>query len=164
MSKRFGRNQRRRAREALAASQSLAGDLAVKSSFQENSLNAAASRIRQLEEQIDIAKLIIGRHHPAFPVKQLALGFFPAPGDHFSFDAGPRDIATMAMMTITTNRNTAFNEVHFHLSHGEFSAAYAVSDNAMREVPEGILCDAITRELVDYTISEYRKVKAGGRS
>lgn len=164
MSKRFGRNQRRRAREALAASQALAGELAVKSSFQESSLNAAASRIRLLEEQLDIAKRTIGRHHPAFPAQRLDMGFFPAPGDHFAFDAGPRDIATMAMMTITTNRNTAFNEVHFHLRHGEFSAAYAISDNAMRNVPEGILCDAITKELVDYTISEYRKVKAGGRS
>lgn len=163
MSKRFGRNQRRRAREELAASQALAGELAVKSSFQEKSLNHAASRIRMLEQQLDNAKIVIGRHHPLFPAEQLDLGFMPAPRDRFDVGTGPRDITTMAAMSITANRDVVFNEVHFRLVHGDMVSAYAVSEHAMRTVPEAILCDAITRELVDFTINEYRKAKSGGR-
>lgn len=162
MSKRFGRNQRRKLREQLASVEYKSDLLETKASMQERSLQKAADEVAFLRQQLDNAKIVIGRNHPAFPAETLALGFLPAPRDRFSAPTGPRDIATMATMSITANRDVVFNEVHFRLIHGDVVSAYAVSEHAMRKVPEHILCEAITRELVGFTIQAYRKTRSGG--
>lgn len=162
MSKRFGRNQRRKLREQLAAVEYEKGLLQTKATIQDGFLQKASKEISSLRQQLDNAKIVIGRNHPTFPPEKLALGFLPAPRDRFSARTGPFDLATMATMNITANRDVVFNQVHFKLVHGDVVSAYAVSEHAMRNVPEHILCEAITRELVDFTIQAYRKARTGG--
>ena len=163
MSKRFGRNQRRRAREQIAALRDENGMLSVKASFQESSLHAAAIRVRMLEQQLSNAKIVIGRNHPAFPAERMNMGFMPAPGHRFQMHTGPSDIATMAMLSITTNRDVVFNEVHFRLTHGDVQAGYALSECAIRralrsEEETRLLCQRVTEELVQHTIGAFREL------
>lgn len=162
MNKRFGRNQRRKMREQLAASQAEKISMGTELAMRGGALRAASSRIDELEQQLANAKIVIGRNHPSFPAERLELGFMPAPRDRFDVGTGPRDITTMAAMTITANRDVVFNEVHFRLAYGDqVSSAYAVSEHAMRTVPKEILCRAITEEMVHLVIDVYRNVKGG---
>lgn len=163
MSKRFGRNQRRKMREQLADEQAANISIRTQLAMQRGALDAGIQKMHMMEEQLANAKIVIGRNHPSFPAERLALGFMPAPRDRFNVGTGPRDITTMAAMTITANRDVVFNEVHFRLVHGDSVCAYAVSEHAMRTTPEEILCRAITQELVAFTINEYRKTKDRGR-
>ena len=166
MSKRFGRNQRRRAREQLAALEYENGLLLTQTAMQDGSLQKAAKEVQLLRQQLDNAKIVIGRNHPAFPPGQMDMGFMPAPGDRFSVSTGPRDIATAALMSVSTDRDTVFNEVHFILMHGDKRAGYIVSERAMREAgaeERGYLCNNIATLLVDHIIEAYQTAKSRGR-
>lgn len=163
MSKRFGRNQRRRAREELAAAIADSNWHQSRASHLQNELwqvNLANTRMRN---ELAAAKLVIGRHHPTFPAEDLDLGIFPEPEDTLRIPIGVGDITEAHAMRVTVNGDHARNECHFRLYYGGQQAGYVVSKLAMLNVDADFLCQRITRELVGYVIDEYRKVK-GGRS
>lgn len=161
MSKRFGRKQRRRAREELAVAIADSNWHQSRASHLQNELwqvNLANTRMRN---DLAAAKEVIGRHHPAFPAEDLDLGFFPEPEDTLSIPTAPGDIASAHLMKITVNGDSVRNECHFRLYYGAQYAGYVVSRNAMQNVDQDHLCQRITQEMVAYVIAEYRKVKGG---
>lgn len=163
MSKRFGRNQRRRAREELAAATADANWHQSRASHLQNELwqvNLANSRMRS---ELEAAKLVIGRHHPTFPAEDLDLGIFPHPEDTLSIPTGTGDIALAHRMAFTVNGDSARNECHFKLYYGGYAAGYVISRHAMLNVDADYLCQRITKEMVGHIIAAYRKVKGGRR-
>lgn len=162
MSKRFGRNQRRKMREQLAAATEKSDRFEQAWRHQAGLLSHMHRENADLRTQLDNAKAVIGRYHPAFPPERVTLGYLPAPGERYRIPVGPGEMATLATMTITAGRDNVFNEVHFRLIHGDVVAAYAVSETAMRNCEPSQLCEQITAELVAFTVKAYRKVTGGG--
>lgn len=63
MSRRFGRNQRRRAREAIATLQDITND-------QLSALTANRAKLRELEQELDHAKELVGPMSILFPAEE----------------------------------------------------------------------------------------------
>ncbi|WP_214241185.1 hypothetical protein [Raoultella ornithinolytica] len=161
MSKRFGRNQRRRAREELAAATADLNWHQSRASHLQNELwqvNLANTRMRN---ELAAAKEVIGRHHPSFPAEDLDLGFFPEPEYTLRIPVGIGDIAEAHAMIVTVNGNHARNECHFRLYYADQYAGYVISHAAMQSVDADFLCHRITGELVSHVITAYRKAKGG---
>lgn len=161
MSKRFGRNQRRRAREELAAAVTDSEWHQSRASHLQNELWQATQINTRLRQELEGAKAAIGRHHPSFAPGALDLGFLPRPAQPLRVAPYRGSEATAYMMELTVDADNIKNECHFRLYYGQIAAGYVVSENAMLNVDADFLCDRITREMTGLVVSEYRKVKGG---
>jgi len=83
MSKRFGRNQRRRAREALAAAESEAERFKTAHAMASGLLEHVSEKKRDLEQEIQEAKSMVGRYSALFGPKTTAQHHRAHPGARF---------------------------------------------------------------------------------
>lgn len=143
MSKRFGRNQRRRAREALEWANSRA-------SYLQNELYVVHNRLGEVQRQLNVAKACLGDKHPAFPAGKFDPGFKPRPEDLFMVNPypGQTDHATV-MRFATPRRDDHKRAVHYVLYAGKERVAYAISDHALQTLPRDVLAYRMTEQLVE---------------
>lgn len=87
MSKRFGRNQRRRAREALAAAASEAERFKTAHAMASGLLEHVAEKKRDLEQEIQEAKSMVGPYSALFGPKTTAQHHQAHPGARFRLPA-----------------------------------------------------------------------------
>lgn len=155
MSKRFGRNQRRRAREALEWEKSRA-------SYLQNELYAVQSRLGEVQRQLNVAKACLGDKHPAFPAGKFDAGFKPQPEDPFMMNPylGQKEKGTV-MRFATPRRDDHSRDVHYVLYAGKERVAYAISDHALQNVPRDVLAYRMTEQLVELLLDNMSK---GARS
>lgn len=164
MSKRFGRNQRRKMREQLALQDAImrehartAGELAIQLSRERASAN-------KLGEQLRVAKACLGQNHPAFPAGCFDPGFKPHPEDGLRIwgsDGQPCDAMVMRFARVT--RDEYRRQVHIKLYAGKECFGYALSEDALHRVPREELAEAMTRELVELLLNTMRKGDPDGR-
>lgn len=161
MSRRFGRNQRRKMREQLALLEYECGLLSTKASMQEGSLRKARKQTDELEQQLRVAKTFLGPNHPAFPAGGFDPGFKPQPEEPFCLPGDAGQALTATVMRFGRPRRDDYRaQVHFMLYAGAEQFGYAISDVALREHrPEAraALAQMITASLVDLLLDSMNK-------
>jgi hypothetical protein len=154
MSRRFGRNQRRQARERIAAlEQAIVMDRGL--------LAHVSERKRQLEQEISDAKRIVGHMSVLFEPGATRLDG-PARGKMqlFSHSAVMEDGAPffhaqsktipldVMIATLKSKSGGAFDDaVHCKVMFDDRCWRYAISEAALHAIPEDILVERVTREL-----------------
>ena len=159
MSKRFGRNQRRRAREEVASwkeqSRLKAGYL-LTAHRQADELRA---EMRQLEQRLDDAKAVLGKDHPVFAAGGYQHHRNP-PALTFQHRLPTGQVANMVAFELEARPDDVKAQIHMHLYAGRERVGYAISQHALRNIPEHVLVRRITEEIIFMALAEIRRAKA----
>jgi hypothetical protein len=168
MSRRFGRNQRRAASERVAElEQALQMDRAL--------LAHVGERKRQLEQEISDAKRIVGHMSVLFdPVAIRLDGPARSEIQLFSHSAVMEDAAPffhaqsktipldVMIAAVKKKDGGAFDSaVHCKVMFDDGCWGYAISEAALRLMPEDILVERIARELAMTIGQQLKSVKPG---
>lgn len=165
MSKRFGRNQRRQARERIAAlEQAVARDGRL--------LAHVSERKRQLEQEINDAKRIVGRMSALFEPEARRLDG-PARSEMHMFthssvvDDGraffhnQSKTFSLPVMLSMVSRDVFDMAIHCKVTFDDGRWGYAISEEAILATPEDVLVERITRELAMTIGQQLKEVKPG---
>lgn len=151
MSKRFGRNQRRQARERIAAlEQAITMDRGL--------LAHVSERKRQLEKEISDAKRIVGRMSVLFEPESRRLdGPARSPTHMFTHSAvmdGPEaffhsqsQTVSLPVMLSKVHKETLDLAIHCKVAFDDDQWGYAISEQALHAMPEDILIERVTHQL-----------------
>lgn len=165
MSRRFGRNQRRQARERIAAlEKAIAMDRGL--------LAHVSERKRQLEQEISDAKRIVGRMSVLFEPEARHLdGPARSPVHMFTHSAVmDRSLAffhnqsktvPLPVMLSRMSRDGLDMAIHCKVAFGDGQWGYAMSEEAVLATPEDVLVERITRELAMTIGQQLKAVKPG---
>lgn len=165
MSRRFGRNQRRQARERIAAlEQAVAMDRGL--------LAHVSERKRQLEQEISDAKRIVGRMSVLFEPEAKRLdGPARSPMHIFTHSAVVDDsraffhnqskTVPLPVMLSMVNRDGLDMAVHCKVLFGDGQWGYAISEEAVLATPEDVLVERIARELAMTIVQQLQEAKPG---
>lgn len=181
MSRRFGRNQKRRMREEIAQAQRQAETSLVSSLHAANMRREAENRTRELQEYMDEFAQTVGRYALAageptrFDADWLQTGqknfrmMVPLPPMYvFSqFDRNerkpmlPRDMAVeiMRLLEVEAIHSEASRDMHCMVSFDDIQIGYAISDHALRIIPEPVLVEKIAREMKPLLAEAIHKLK-----
>lgn len=159
MSRRYGRNQKRRARERMAA---LEADVTRMDSARGMSEALARDAFAQRDRSQDELRRVMQALGPNFiglsPV-EAAFSAVPAREDQFRMLAPDDSIATMHMLKINTvdwgNSVACMMHVRARLAGGE--SAYALSARAIADTPAEVLAHHLSRELALYLLEALRR-------
>lgn len=157
MSRRFGRNQRRKMREQLAAEQASAQWHESRANYFSDELFNAQRRYDQLE---NVARAWLGPNHPAFPAGKFDPGFTPMPEEPLWLLDRNRDPSLATVMRFGTPRlEEERRAVHYMLYAGDQRFGYALSEHILRtqNVPRDALARSITSELVQLLLDAMEK-------
>lgn len=165
MSRRFGRNQRRQARERIAAlEQAVAMDRGL--------LAHVSERKRQLEQEISEAKRIVGRMSVLFEPETKRLdGPARSPMHLFTHSAVVKEAQAffhdrsktvpLPVMLSRMNKDSLDMAVHCKVLFGDGQWGYAMSEEAVLATPEDVLVERIARELAMTIGQQLAQVKPG---
>lgn len=151
MSKRFGRNQRRQARERIAA-------LEQAIHLDRELLKHVGERKRQLEQEISDAKRIAGRMSALFEPEARRLdGPARSPMHMFTHSAVMDDpkaffhsqsqTVSLPVMLSRMSKDTLNGAIHCKVVFDDDQWGYAISENAMLSTPEDVLVERVTEHL-----------------
>lgn len=163
MSARFGRNKRRRAREAISALQQRETDLLSTVEVERNRSLEASRDAASLREEIRLAKAIAGPHSILFKAKDREHHSLNAGGSIEvdlvrEFDLRPISIGSMHEMmsfesvrldtlVASVDKDWLRRSIHVQLTFDERRVAYAVDDLTLRYVPPAELPSFLAREI-----------------
>lgn len=166
MSKRFGRNQRRRAREALAAAQETVKQLEFARRMDAALLADQSRTIDRLRSMISEIAYIVGHHaviagEPtvltygfdgmrAAPDRgELVVGYGPSGQEAPSFNAITAE--TLRLLKFSAIRDELARHIHFRVSLADGNIGYAISMRAIESMPadalERLLAVEISRDM-----------------
>lgn len=165
MSKRFGRNQRRQARERIAAlEQAITMDRGL--------LAHVSERKRQLEQEISDAKRIVGRMSVLFEPEVRRLdGPARSPMHMFTHSAvmdegqaffhNQSKTVPLPVMLSMVNKDGLDMAIHCKVLFGDGQWGYAISEEAVLATPEDVLVGRICQELAMTIGQQLKEVKPG---
>lgn len=164
MSRRYGRNQKRRARAAIAQLEQKATDLQTGMAMDRALLRSQTQRIEEQREQLKDVARILGTN---FIGLQPALWNFSdkhAP-DYFRSRVDGGDVRMQTLRTnITTAQDRPDYMVHFRATLMDVVVGYSISECALRDGPEDYIVRRISDEMARLLMGELRKKFArGGR-
>jgi len=166
MSRRFGRNQRRRLREELAKAQR-AAYLAINDvRFAREQIAVATNRAIELSQQLETVQHAVGEHFIGLPPKHFVTLMEQLHG---------RDLerlrmsiygaqATAAILQVQCVDNTLPGQFHFHARLAGGAVAYGISYGALRMTPIPVLARQIAAELAPALAREARTALNGQRN
>lgn len=154
MSKRFGRNQRRRAREQVAKLQNENGLLTVGADLMEASLRKAANEVHMLRRELSDAKLYLGENSPAFPPNQFDFGRKLYRDEPFSLPTRTGWNEAIAMQVVRRDSEDLRDQVHFLLFAGPEQWGYAITKRALASAPREVIAQHIVAVLVDMMLDK----------
>lgn len=153
MSRRFGRNQRRAARQALADSQH-------QLDVTRTSLSDAGARLQKIQREMNDARRIAGEMSILFPASVMGI---PGPKrDHIQvrtfnpldrldpMDRHNRIAArgqSLPVMLSRIDTSALRDAVHVRVRFGDRVVGYAISHDAIESTPKDILTDRLATEL-----------------
>lgn len=151
MSKRFGRNQRRQARERIT-------ELELAIQMDRGLLAHVSERKRQLEQEISDAKRIVGRMSVLFEPEAKRLdGPARSPMHMFTHSAvmdigmaffhNQSQTVPLPVMLSRVDKRTLDMAIHCKVLFGDGQWGHAISEEALLATPEDVLVERITREL-----------------
>lgn len=165
MSRRFGRNQRRRARERIK-------ELECALTMDRGLLARVSERKRELEKEISDAKRIVGRMSVLFEPEARRLdGPARSPMHMFTHSAVVDDgkaffhnqsqTVPLPVMLSMMSSDGLDMAIHCKVAFGDGQWGYAMSEEAVLATPEDILVERITRELAMTIGQQLAEIKPG---
>jgi hypothetical protein len=169
MSRRFGRNRRRRAREEIAALQTRNTQLEEAHVLDRICSSGLSEKLQKAQEEITRAKAILGRYCVAFMPehRKMETGFMdvireaasPRPWGFSPIDSDPISAAVVAFGPIALDviaarmrEDPIRNEMHFSVEFRDGRHGYAITKHALllMDHPDAvrILTDSLARSLV----------------
>lgn len=161
MSRRYGRNQKRRAREEIAQREQAIASLLTGMAQDRALLQRQRMDIAERDDQLKFVAKVLGTNF---------IGLRPAlyefrekhQSDYFRHQVNG---AAALMHTMRTNITTASDRpdyrVHFRVSLKGESVGYAISECALWDEDESILIPRIASEMAELLIREMRKKNIG---
>lgn len=178
MSKRFGRNQRRRARERIAALETRNSNLEQAHVLDRELSASLGAKLREAQDEIKRAKAILGRYCVAFMPehRQIETGFAPfirqAPQPRpFSIGSmsGPEsDALTLTFQAMELdviaarmNDDPIRHEMHYGVTFRDGAYGYAVTKHALMLMDRGdavrLVSDSLAQSLVAHEQKKERR-------
>lgn len=165
MSKRFGRNQRRRARERIAA-------LEQASQIDRELLKHVNKRRSELEKEINDAKRIVGRMSVLFEPEARRLdGPARSPMHMFTHSAAMDEgqaffhnqsqTVPLPVMLSMVNRDGLDMAIHCKVMFGDGQWGYAISEEAVLATPKDVLVERICQQLALTIGEQLAEIKPG---
>lgn len=164
MSRRYGRNQKRRAREELANVMALA-DYRIKAHAE--SLNMLQGALREKRDALAAVADALGPAFVGLPLNELMLRIFDvayvedAPDSFMAVPPGASDPVTMQVLKMSAHDDLVRDRVHVRVRLAGGDVAYALSDAAIRQMPADALARNVGRHIAEFLVSEL--VKRGVR-
>lgn len=175
MSKRFGRNQRRRAREALAASEQRINDLECAIVMEGGLMASTRAKLSEARAfQRDVAEMVGREAVIAGEVTTLDYKWDADHGDHINYV--PRQQLSMAMLCDRSEQEIyemrhevlrllnveAVNEVMRHMVHARVTLAdervgYGISEAALRRMSRDQLRKTIYEPMLDMLVDALKR-------
>lgn len=150
MSKRFGRNQKRRLVQELEQYERINSTLVQTAGVQ-------ISEISRLESRLRAAEAVLGVYNPAFPPKRLeALG--PHGRDPEYRVPFPGGGAAHPMTITTRDLIDHSSQVHAVLTYKHHAWGYAISEQAMHSYPREVLAGHIADVFTNMVLDELNKL------
>lgn len=151
MSKRFGRNQRRRARERIA-------ELEERGTRMRKAVATRDERIRDLEEHIKYVAAVLGHMNVLAGEKLEQLEgcgdrmqvYVPEPMSSPFMDMDETEVACveiMRLLEVEAVRDMAGRSIHAIVCLADKKAAYAISETALRKMPREALRKLLERQV-----------------
>lgn len=157
MSRRYGRNQKRRARAAIARLEQRATELQTGMAMDRALLRSQTQRIDELRAQLKDVAEIMGTD---FIGLEPALWKFNDKHklDYLRCPVDGGDVLIHTMRTkITSDRLRPDYMVHFRAELAGETVGYAISECALRDAPEGYIVRRISDEMARLLIGDLRK-------
>ena len=149
MSKRFGRNQKRRMRQEIA-------DARLRVQVTRGLVIHRDEKIRELKGVIDDAMEVAGRMSVIFPAEEMTQRGSPvdtiqlaeSDGPFFSgWQAAVTKAYRLRVLLASISKDALDGTVHARVRFGDQSWGYAISDQALASVPEELLSRLVAEEL-----------------
>lgn len=185
MSRRFGRNQKRRLREELAAMQSAAGmqasmarGNAERANRAEESCTGALVREAQIRQMLEATGAMVGRQALAAGIPtnfnadwlkhgkknfRLPVPVFAAEAPSYGVRCTEEAVMVhdeiMRLLEVEAVRSQVSRAMHVRVTFDDIPIGYALSDSALRSLPETMLADRIARELRPLLVNAIQELK-----
>lgn len=151
MGKRYGRNQKRRARERIA-------QLQLACTRDAGLLKYMADKARDLEGQIANLADALGVNYVGLPAREIAMKVSDLKfGDSFRYLAPNNAVASAHLMHVDAEHDERLS-VHFRVRLGPGYVAYAVSSQALMSSPARFLARRMADEMAPTLLGEIRKL------
>lgn len=155
MSKRFGRNQKRKMREVIEST-------VQAYEWEHSRARHYANELYKTEQLVERIKSWLGKNHPAFPAGNFDPGFKPQPEDSFFLPRGSQPLQATVMRWGKPRPDEMHKAVHFMLYAGHERFGYAITENALQFGPVEELARTIMEELTPLLIDQMRKATGEG--
>lgn len=179
MSKRFGRNQKRRMREEIAIAKDDARFIAARAKEYLDDRNQAMGQLRDMQRMLEEIAGMVGRKSLAagnptrFEANWLKTGQknFRLPAPIFAQTnycyGGPsrQEIAVMAhdeimrLLEVDAVRDPISRAMHVRVMFDDIAMGYALSDSALHAMPEEVLAEKMINELFPLLKDAIRQLK-----
>ena len=163
MGQRFGRNQRRRAREALHSVASQLQSVRERLSqvqHQHQSLARASSELSDVNQRNEVllaqARLLLGKHSIAFDPRPLAVPRVERDGS-FRVNTSDGRMATMHTVDIRAEPDWLKGMLHVTAMVGDQRAGYAISEGAMFHGPNELLAKHIGKLIAERLVVDLKR-------
>jgi len=149
MARRFGRNQRRRAREALASEQAA-------HSSTSHQLAAQKQQVAALRLQLDDVAEILGTDFLGLSAR---LHAFEIPDRWSSLQIGDEggNVHTMHVLDVDSSEGWMRSAIHLRAQLAGGEVRYCLSTTALHRAPAEVLAKGIAREMAPLLVSELRR-------
>lgn len=156
MGKRFGRNQRRRARQV---EQEL-GQLRMAYSLADGLCRHQGQKISDLQGAIERFARALGPNFVGLPVRELEMRASQI-GDRGSFLASrPNGNAvTCSLMQVDANENEIGDQVHFRVRLADGTVCYAASIQALHNAHPKDMAQMMAEQMASFLLTEIRKAR-----
>lgn len=159
MGKRFGRNQRRRAREV---EQEL-GQLRVAYGMTEGLCRHQGNKIRDLESSIQLFARALGPNFIGLSPRKLEMeAMRMADHDTLRMMSPSGDVIESAVMHTRSRSNNITDQAHFIVHFAGKEIGYAVSMAALYDTDEKVMARHMVEQMAPRLLADIRKEKARG--
>lgn len=148
MSRRYGRQQKRKAREQIA-------QLEFANRQLQAGFEVASRRVTELRESLKQITDVLGPNFIGLPPKQLAMRVENS--FRLFTDAGPERMHLVEIAMRTASNEHPQKQLHCHVILANGQSAYALSEAALLQLSEDQLINRIAPEIAQHLVREVRK-------
>ena len=156
MGKRFGRNQRRRAREQIAQLTADSSRWQEAHARESGLLRHVSKKLRAMENQMADLTEALGVHYVGLTAREIVMKANELARDSFRMLTPSGAVAAMDLMRVDSNHDER-SQMHCRVRLGPSTVAYAVSAQALRYTPATYLARTMAIEMAHALLAEIRK-------
>jgi hypothetical protein len=154
--KRFGRNQRRRAREQIALLAAERSRWQEAHARESGLLRHVSDKLRGMERQMEDLAEALGVHYVGLPACEIVMKASELQRDSFRMLTPSGAVSVMEVMRVESHHDDR-SQMHVRVNLGPSTVAYAISVQALLRTPATYLARAMATELAPALLAEIRK-------